>query len=204
MKIYTKTGDGGSTSLSSGERVSKSNLRVSAYGTVDELNSFIGYFRSQLGHQTKPSQSNLTQNKPHQNSSSHNNLSAEIDPVMFTTQNELFNLGTHLATKDTKKSQPLKLMPDYPTLLEKEIDRMSAQLAPLKNFILPGGSQLSSLAHIIRTICRRAERLVVDLHEHEPLDPQVILHLNRLSDYFFVLARYCNYKEGISETLWKP
>src|SRR5690606_5912705 len=164
--IYTKTGDKGTTALSSGERVSKSHLRVEAYGSVDELNSFLGLFRSELDKSSA--------------------LKAETDELLFETQNELFNLGTHLSTKDAKKIQPLKLNSEYPKKLEAEMDRMTAQLPPLKNFILPGGSHLASLAHILRTVCRRAERLVVALHESEALDPQTILHLNRLSDYFFV------------------
>ncbi len=184
MKIYTKTGDKGSTSLTSGERVSKSALRVEAYGTVDELNSFIGLLRSQLT----------------------GDLKQEVDALLFETQNELFNLGTHLSTQDTKKMPPLRLNIAYPVKLESEMDRMTAQLPPLKNFVLPGGSKLAAQTHILRTICRRAERFVVRVHESETsggLDSQVILHLNRLSDYFFVLARYCNLKEGVSEVLWK-
>lgn len=184
MKIYTKTGDQGSTSLSSGERVSKSTLRVDAYGTVDELNSYIGLFRVLLANKTFES-------------------TAKIGELLFETQNELFNIGTHLSTKDIQKSAPLQLDNLYPKKLETEMDRMTSTLSPLKNFILPGGSLLAAHAHILRTICRRAERLVVAVYDTEPLDPQVILHLNRLSDYFFVLARYLNHKEGTPEVLWK-
>lgn len=171
MKIYTKTGDKGQTSLGSGERVSKASLRVDAYGTVDELNSHIGLLRTE-----------------------------STDPQLSAIQNELFNLGTHLATKSPK----VDIKDDASTALEREMDRMTSDLPELRNFILPGGSRPAALAHICRTVCRRAERLVIALHEAESLDVKSIVYLNRLSDYFFVLARYLNLKANADEVIWKP
>lgn len=184
MKIYTKTGDDGTTALASGERVSKASLRVEAYGSVDELNSFVGLFRTQI--------------------QSTQLIKSQIDPFLLEIQIELFNLGTHLSSQNISKAPPIKLKHDFCSQLESHMDLMTAQLPPLKNFILPGGSTSASTAHIVRTVCRRAERLVVQVHESEPLDPQVILHLNRLSDFFFTLARYCNFVEKSPEVLWKP
>ena len=180
-KIYTKTGDLGKTSLIGGTRVPKSHLRIETYGTVDELNSFIGFLYDQL-----------TQESP-------KNTLREI-------QDRLFTIGSSLAC-DPEKEPKMKL-PDLKeedvTLLEAEIDEMNKVLKPMKSFILPGGSMPVSSAHIARCVCRRAERNCVGMLEHEMfIDPVVIKYLNRLSDYLFVLARYIGHLTGVSEIEWK-
>lgn len=183
MKIYTKTGDKGKTSLSSGERVLKSALRVNAYGTVDELNSYIGFLRT-----FKPP------------------LQPDTDDLLFKIQNELFTAGTHLSSTQIKSEMSIKLNPQLPLDLETAMDTMTQELPPLKNFILPGGHVSAAQAHVCRTVCRRAERLCVELNENEPSPAlnEIILLLNRLSDYFFVLARHLNIKTQHEEVIWKP
>ena len=180
MKIYTKTGDSGQTSLFGGKRVSKSHLRIHAYGTVDELNSYIGLLRDQAVNQVRLS------------------LLKEI-------QDRLFTIGSLLAA-DPEKTQLKK--PDLHEadilLLEKEIDSMETVLSPLKTFILPGGEQSVSFCHLARCVCRRAERHVIELHETENTDLIIITYLNRLSDYLFVLSRKMAQELGVKETEWKP
>lgn len=178
MKIYTKTGDRGETALFGGRRVPKSHLRVDAYGTVDELNAFIGQLRDHLE-------------------------TASLRAVLLEVQLRLFTLGAYLASSPDKPAPVEGLLPNDLQLLETEIDAMDAQLPPLRNFILPGGHPLVSLCHVCRTICRRAERLAVALHQEEPLDPMPLQYLNRLSDYFFILARHLSYQLGVEEVLWK-
>lgn len=188
-KIYTKTGDKGETSLLGGTRVRKSHPRLEAYGTVDELNSFVGVLRAHLSQAT------------------HSEVSALVSHLQ-RIQHELFIVGSHLACEDEENRKNLStLKEEIITILEKEMDRMTASLPQLKNFILPGGAVTASSAHVCRTVCRRAERLSVNFIDSEELQfPQASLtqkYLNRLSDYFFVLARYLNSLDGQSDIIWK-
>ena len=182
MKIYTKTGDKGETGLFGGERVSKNNLRLNAYGSIDELNSFLGLALIEVS----------------------NN---EIKNVLKDLQNKLFVLGSDLATPETEKNAKLKItrLPDsYITDTEKTIDKFEAQLDELKNFILPGGSKGSALLHVCRTISRRVEREVVALNNTEHIGENIVIFLNRLSDLFFVLSRFENKYSNIPDTKWIP
>lgn len=179
MKIYTKTGDKGQTALFGGRRVPKSHLRVDSYGTVDELNSFIGWL------------ADLLENE-------------HVRQVLKTVQDRLFTLGAHLASDPEKHPPTPDLLPEDVALLEREMDAMDELLPPLRNFILPGGHPAVSACHVCRTVCRRAERLVVALHEAEPVEPQVLEYLNRLSDYFFVLSRKIGQDFGVTENVWNP
>ncbi|PIR43749.1 ATP:cob(I)alamin adenosyltransferase [candidate division WWE3 bacterium CG10_big_fil_rev_8_21_14_0_10_32_10] len=178
MKIYTKTGDKGTTSLLGGKRVKKSNIRVKAYGNIDELNSFVGLLDSRL----------------------HTNDKIRI--YLRDTQVNLLLVGSHLADEKGKfiKLKDIKKLEKETSKLEREIDKMEKELPKLKNFILPGGCEQASLAHICRTITRRCERLLVSIEE---INPHVLKYINRLSDYFFVLARWFNYKEGVTDKIWK-
>lgn len=178
MKIYTKTGDQGVTSLFGGKRVSKAHLRIDAYGTIDELNAWIGLLRDQ------------EVNRSHQE-------------TLLSIQDKLFTLGSMLATEpgNTKVKIPALKEADI-HLLEQEIDMMDASLPALKSFILPGGHSSVSFCHVARTVCRRAERLVIALHETEPVSALVIPYLNRLSDYLFVLSRKMSHDLGVTEAPW--
>ena len=180
MKIYTKTGDTGTTALFGGKRVSKADLRIDTYGTVDELNSYIGLVRDQP------------------TNASRKNILVEI-------QDRLFTIGSILATEpgNTKVKVPSLSETDV-TVLEKEIDAMEAQLPPMKSFVLPGGHQSVSFCHVARTVCRRAERLVIALDAQEKVDPLIVQYLNRLSDYLFVLSRKMSAELLAEETPWKP
>jgi cob(I)alamin adenosyltransferase len=181
FKIYTKTGDKGTTALIGGTRVSKAHLRIESYGTVDELNSWIGVAMDHVtdGH------SNIT---------------------LREIQDRLFTLGSALAC-DPEKEPKLRipdLKPEDVTLLEKEIDRMNEVLEPMRSFILPGGAPAVSFLHVARCVCRRAERLCVALQETDPdLEILILQYLNRLSDYLFVLARYAAHLLGAEEIKWK-
>ncbi len=180
MKIYTKTGDGGTTSLFGGKKVSKSSPRIGAYGTVDELNSALGALRS-LG------------------------VEARLDAFLERVQADLFRVGAELAAGGA--APPGGLTPVGPgdaALIEREIDRLEADLSPLRNFILPGGTQAASAAHMARSVCRRAERNVVELSEKETVRGEVIVYLNRLSDALFVAARWINAAAGVPDRPWKP
>ena len=176
-KIYTRTGDKGSTQLGDGERVDKNSLRVDAYGSVDEANATIGL--SILRTNTK------------------------IKKILQIIQNDLFDLGADLCMPDKKKIQKLKITKDRVDYIEKKIDSFNKELAPLSSFILPGGSESSTYLHIARTVTRRAERKVCALSKKERINPVAIIYLNRLSDLLFVLARYTNNK-GKKDILWKP
>ncbi len=180
MKIYTKTGDRGETSLFGGERVPKYHYRIEAYGTVDELNSTIGLIRDQA-----------------------------IDEATFTilleVQDRLFTLGSNLATDPSnKKVKTPQLNKSDIELLEKEIDKMNETLPEMRSFVLPGGHPTVSYCHIARCVCRRAERLVVFLSEKEPINEDIIIYLNRLSDYLFVLSRKFTQDFKAKEIPWKP
>ena len=182
QKIYTKTGDGGQTSLIGGTKLLKSDLRIEAYGTVDELNSFIGLVVD------------------------HCDIS-HAKSVLKEIQDRLFTIGSSLAC-DPEKAPAMKI-PDLKeediVLLENEIDGMNETLPEMKSFILPGGHVSVSTAHITRCVCRRAERLCVAMQEQDVfVDPLVIKYLNRLSDYLFVLARYAGHLAGVEEIAWKP
>ena len=182
LKIYTKTGDLGKTSLIGGTKVPKSNIRIEAYGTVDELNSFIGLTGDQLNHEHSKT-------------------------VLKEIQDRLFTIGSSLAC-DPEKEPALKI-PDLKetdiVILEKEIDKMNEELAPMKSFILPGGHVSISTAHVTRCVCRRTERLCVNMLENNLfVDPLVIKYLNRLSDYFFVLARYIGHQLNVEDIPWEP
>lgn len=178
MKIYTKTGDKGITSLLGGSRVLKSDQRINAYGTIDELNSYLGL----LGDQEI--------NKPRL---------VQLREI----QDRLFTIGSHLATEPGKDSIKLPdLKEDDIIMLEREMDSMNEKLPEMRSFILPGGHQSVSFCHIARCVCRRAERLVVQLHEVQPVEAILIIYLNRLSDYLFVLARSMAKELNAEEVRW--
>ena len=178
MKIYTKTGDLGETGLFGGQRVLKSHLRVEAYGTVDELNSYIGWLRD------------VVENPA-------------VRDLLAQIQHRLFTVGAHLASDPNKPLPIPDLKSDDIQVLETAMDEMDARLPPLKNFILPGGHPTVSICHVCRTVCRRAERLVVTLHETDTVEAIVLQYLNRLSDYFFVLARQLAQDLEVDEVVWK-
>ena len=198
-KIYTKTGDKGMTSLIGGTKVPKSSARIEAYGTVDELNSFIGLLIDQLIlASAPPAPSTPTPQAPGP---------AETTPFLREVQDRLFTIGSSLAC-DPEKEPRLKI-PDLREedvqKVEAEIDRMTAVLPPMKSFLLPGGHVAVSTAHIARCVCRRAERGCVRLHEEQLfVEPLVLRYLNRLSDYLFVLSRYTAHLLQVAEIPWKP
>jgi len=179
MKIYTKTGDKGTTSLFGGKRVSKKDIQIEAYGTVDELNSFIGLLLARLKNDRDIS-------------------------LLKQVQSILFDIGSHLASDGTATEFLPQLREDSVLLLEKEMDKHNEQLPALKSFILPGGNETIALTHVCRTVCRRAERRVVSLSDEMTIDVAIIIYLNRLSDYFFVLARKVAMEDGIDEVKWNP
>ena len=180
MKIYTKTGDKGTTALFGGKRVSKAHERINAYGTVDELNSYVGLLRDQ-------------------------EVNADRSNVLVEIQDRLFTLGSILATEPgNQKVKVPKLINDDVTYLEKEIDKMNEVLPEMKSFVLPGGHQSVSFCHVARCVCRRAERLVIELTESENVPELVIIYLNRLSDYLFVLSRMMTQELNANEVPWKP
>jgi cob(I)alamin adenosyltransferase len=181
-KIYTRTGDAGETSLGNGARVAKHALRVQAYGTVDETNATIGLARL--------------------------HASGEMDAALARVSNDLFDLGADLCRPDMDRDAeaeypPLRILAAQVARLEAEIDAMNARLQPLRSFILPGGTPLAAHLHLCRTVCRRAERLAVELATVEPINPEAVKYLNRLSDWFFVAGRIAN-DEGARDVLWVP
>ena len=178
-RIYTRGGDGGETSLGDGTRVCKYDLRVDAYGTVDETNAVIGLARLYT--------------------------SGEADAMLSRIQNDLFDLGADLCTPEAgrKAEGALRIIDSQVDRLEQEIDRMNAELQPLTSFILPGGTAASAYLHLARTVCRRAERLACELAGKEPVNPAAVRYLNRLSDHLFVIARLENEK-GLRDVLWVP
>ncbi|MFT4602478.1 MAG: cob(I)alamin adenosyltransferase [Arenicella sp.] len=178
MKVYTKKGDKGQTGLIGGTRVPKSSLRIDSYGTVDELNSYIGLLRD-------------------------NALSEDVKKELIFVQDRLFTLGSWLASDPEKSKMTLpELRESDIEKLEKSIDKMDEELEPMKFFVLPGGHQTVSFCHIARCVCRRAERLVVALNEEVEQNPVIIAFLNRLSDYLFVYGRYLTHKLGAEEIPW--
>jgi cob(I)alamin adenosyltransferase len=178
-RIYTRGGDSGETSLGDGARVPKQDLRVAAYGTVDETNATIGLARL--------------------------HTDGEADAMLSRIQNDLFDLGADLCTPEDgrKAAGALRIVEAQVERLEREIDAMNADLAPLTSFILPGGSQASAYLHLARTVCRRAERLICDLAARETINPTAVRYINRLSDHLFVLARHLN-ANGTKDVLWVP
>ena len=180
MKIYTKTGDKGTTALFGGKRVSKADLRIDTYGTIDELNSWIGMVRDLEVNQKRKD-------------------------VLVEIQDRLFTVGSILATEpgNTKVKIPSLAEADI-LFLEKEIDAMDAALPPMRFFVLPGGHIAISHCHVARTVCRRSERLIIALHAQESVPDEVIKYINRLSDYLFVLSRMVAHELRAEETPWKP
>jgi len=187
MKIYTKTGDKGTTALFGGTRVSKNHIRIESYGTVDELNSHIGLVRDQ-------------------------NIDQHYKNILIIIQDKLFTVGAILATDPDKailksgkeRLNIPKISKEDIELLEIQIDKMNESLPPMTNFVLPGGHQTVSFCHIARGVCRRAERLAVALNDLEPFQPETLTYLNRLSDYLFVLARKLSYDLQADEIKWVP
>ncbi|GAB4042224.1 cob(I)yrinic acid a,c-diamide adenosyltransferase [Spirosoma jeollabukense] len=186
MKIYTKTGDKGQTALIGGRRVSKADLRIDTYGTVDELNSWIGLVRDQA-------------------------VNVDRKELLKEIQDRLFTVGSELATDPmkasvqtgSKRAMPA-IAPEDITLLEQAMDEMDAELPELRAFVLPGGHESVSFCHLARTVCRRAERLVISLNDNAPVDEFVLQYLNRLSDYLFVLGRKMAQELHAEEVVWKP
>jgi cob(I)alamin adenosyltransferase len=181
-RIYTRTGDAGETALGDGTRVAKHSARVAAYGTVDEVNATVGLARQ--------------------------HATGEMDEQLALIQNDLFDLGADLCRPHMEKDEeaeypPLRMAPQQVDRLEAEIDAMNGRLQPLRSFILPGGSALSAHLHLCRTVCRRAERLTVELATTEGVNEAAIKYLNRLSDWFFVASRIAN-DDGKADVLWVP
>lgn len=181
-KIYTRTGDAGETALGDGSRVAKHSARVTSYGTVDELNATLGLARL--------------------------HAAPDMDAALARIQNDLFDLGADLCTpgmeKDAEREYPpLRIAPEQVVRLESEIDAMNARLKPLRSFILPGGSPVAAYLHLARTVCRRAERHVIELSTVEGVNEAALHYLNRLSDWFFVASRAAN-DNGAGDVLWVP
>lgn len=186
-RIYTRTGDAGETALGSGDRVSKAHLRIQAYGTVDETNATLGVVRL---HTQAPEMQKL-------------------DQMLARIQNELFDLGADLCVPDTGKDlgyEPLRILPKQYERIEAEIDELNGELSPLRSFVLPGGHPAAAHLHVARTVCRRAERLIVELaaHEGEHVSEGAIAYANRLSDFFFVASRWANARSAAGDVLWVP
>jgi cob(I)alamin adenosyltransferase len=180
MKIYTKTGDDGTTGLINGQRVNKYSLRVESYGTIDELNSIIGLARTNCEFET-------------------------LSVALKSISNSLFNLGSDLATplNPPPKFEVIRLKSENITYLENLIDNYTDQLPPLRNFILPGGTLCASYLHQARTVCRRAERLIVRLAAEEKIGDNIVIYINRLSDYLFTAARFANFLSNVPDSEWE-
>jgi cob(I)alamin adenosyltransferase len=176
MKIYTKTGDKGITSLAGGKRIAKNHIQVESYGCIDELNSFIGLILSQI-------------------------INKNEMIVLLDIQRSLFRIGAYLSSDYSEKKTVCDLKPKDISLLEMQIDLISSELKPLKNFILPNGNQLISYCHVARAVCRRAERAIITMNDLQKMDKNIIIYLNRLSDYLFVLSRKFTKEFGLEETI---
>ena len=179
-KVYTKRGDSGTTSLVGGYRVSKTNSRIEAYGTVDELSAELGLLASFM-------------------------KDGDDKTLIIRTQRNLFTVCSNLATDKSKMevAQSYTLDPSEVALLEEEIDNINSSIPPQESFIVPGGCHEAALAHVCRTVCRRAERRIFFLNESQAVDPEILQYINRLSDYLFVLARKLNFVAGVREKIWK-
>ena len=180
MKIYTRTGDKGETALYGGKKVSKTHARIKAFGSVDELNAFLGL------------------------ASAEEAVPDLIATILTKTQSDLFHLGAELATPEDKEAGIAAVGESDIVQMERWIDEMESRLKPLKTFILPGGGKLSASLHVARTVCRRAERKIVALSETAKLRSEVVQYTNRLGDLLFVMARYANLKAGLEDRLWNP
>jgi cob(I)alamin adenosyltransferase len=187
-RIYTRTGDAGQTGLAGGQRIAKDDLRIDCYGTVDELNAFIGLARVRVEELGRGAERLAT-----------------FSGTLKRVQHELFNLGSILATlpQDVHPKQP-RITPAEVERLEREIDRANEDLQPLRSFVLPGGTRLDAELHVCRTVCRRAERLLVRLAREQSVPAEALQYLNRLSDALFVWSRWVNLALGATETLWEP
>ncbi len=187
-RVYTRKGDSGDTSLAGGQRVPKDSPRIDSYGLVDELNAFVGLARSTV--------ESMEGDEP---------KIGELVPILLRVQHELFNLGSILATlPEDVHSKQARITRAEVGQLEVEMDRMNSDLPPLRSFVLPGGCRLNAELHICRTVCRRAERAAVTLARAEPIPPEAVRYLNRLSDAFFVWSRWASHITGAAETLWEP
>jgi cob(I)alamin adenosyltransferase len=185
-KVYTRTGDDGTTALVGGERAPKDSARIDAYGTVDELNAAIGLVINATALASAPSR-------------------AKLEPILRRVQNELFNLGAELATPDEARRQKSPAVGErHITALEHEIDELNESLPELRSFILPGGGPVSAHLHLARTICRRAERVCVGLARGESIGAHAVTYLNRLSDALFVFGRWAAKTDGFDEPIWEP
>jgi cob(I)alamin adenosyltransferase len=186
-RIYTRTGDTGETGLGSGERLSKAHLRIEAYGTVDETNAVLGLARLHTQHPQF----------------------AVLDKMLARIQNEMFDLGADLCVPDRGQKLdyvPLRILPEQHLRLENEIDQLNESLSPLRSFVLPGGTASATYLHQARTVCRRAERLIVALRRQpdEVVSDAALTYVNRLSDFLFVASRWCNHVAGDGDVLWVP
>jgi cob(I)alamin adenosyltransferase len=177
--LYTRTGDQGTTSLVGGERVKKNSVRLEAYGTIDELSSHLGVVAA------------------------HRNCDALVGGHLQKVQNELFNLGSYLATAPVEGTEPKCVSEETIHELEGWIDLLDEKTPKIRAFILPGGSPLAAETHVARTVCRRAERRILELAEEAYVDPALIRYVNRLSDYLFIAARYLNHMQDVEEIVWK-
>ena len=178
MKIYTRKGDTGQTSLIDGDMVNKHNLSVDAYGTIDELNSFLGLLKDYIKDE-------------------------KINDILNNIQIKLFSIGSILASgKNQNISEKVKIEKKDVVYIELEIDRLNENLPELKNFIIPGGHKISSYSHVCRSICRRAERKISELNNKSSIDSNILAYINRLSDFFFVLSRFLKYSDNVSESHW--
>lgn len=186
MKVYTRTGDDGTTGLFGAGRVSKTHPRIEAYGTVDEANACLGMARAALA------------------GTAEGPRAAEADALLARLQNELFVLGGDLSAPHETKYPVPRMAPAHTAALEADIDRLTADLAPLKHFVLPGGTPAAAAVHLARTVTRRAERLTVDLAAVENVSTDALLYLNRLSDLLFTLARWLTHDAGAPEPVWAP
>lgn len=178
MKIYTKTGDDGTTGLQGGKRISKSNIRISAYGTIDEINASIGLILS-------------------------SKFDDELEKLLRSIQNDLFVVGSDLSNPDLSSDEN-RVTSEMVENIEKNIDRLENKLPPITNFILPGGHEIASLIHLTRTITRRAETQIITLDEIGIVNEECKKYINRLSDLLFVMARFVNKKNGFEDVIWKP
>ena len=178
MKIYTRKGDSGNTLLIDGKIVYKHNLSVAAYGTIDELNSFLGLLKDYIDDE-------------------------KIKDVLNNIQLKLFSIGSILASGENQNiTEKVKIEKKDVEYIELEIDRLNEYLPELKNFIIPGGHKISSYSHVCRSICRRAERKISELNKNSSVDPNILAYVNRLSDFFFVLSRFLKHSDNVSESYW--
>jgi cob(I)alamin adenosyltransferase len=190
-KVYTKFGDAGETMLATGDRISKDAPRIRSYGDIDELNAVLGLLRAELGREPKAAGAAV--------------FVSELDAQLARIQQELFNLGAELSTPGTRDGDgKLKIEPRHVEALEKDIDGWNASLDPLRSFVLPGGGPAASVGHVARTVCRRAERELVALARLDPVRPEAVVYVNRLSDYLFVVCRTVAIRLGAGEVLWDP